>query len=194
MITELSITLLEKGILEASLPSIIPLFNYAAISAGSITLSPGQQWNELMVIRHGIFRLYYLDSDGKESNKGFFSEGEILAPMARSAIDKPSIFFVEALTNVEVYRCHYDQLVEALNGHAAQGCHHFFYRLSEKLLEDKIRREVMFLQLDAKGRYEKFAADFPELHKRVPLRHLASYLGMTDVTLSRIRNKQLIKC
>lgn len=185
MTEDLSRVLLENGVMEVSLPEVIPLFRHAHISSGSITLSPGERWNEMMVIRQGIFRLYYLDSEGKEANKGFFSEGQVLAPMARSAIEEPSLFFVEALTNVEVYRCHYDQLAAILKKYP--GGNGFFYRLAEGLLEDKIRREVMFLQLDARGRYEQFVADFPDLHERVPLRHLASYLGMTDVTLSRIR-------
>lgn len=183
----LSRILLDKGIMEVSLPEVIPLFRQAHISSGSIVLSQGQHWNELMVIRQGIFRLYYLDSDGKESNKGFFSEKQILAPIARSAIEKPSLFFVEALTNVEVYSCHYDQLATLLK--KCSGGRYFYNRLTENLLEDKIRREIMFLQLDARGRYERFVTDFPDLHERVPLHHLASYLGMTDVTLSRIRRK-----
>lgn len=194
MFEEISRVLIDNGVMEVCLPEVIPLFRQAHISSGSILLSPGCRWNELMVIRHGIFRLYYLDSEGKESNKGFFSDGQILAPMARSAIKDPSLFFVESLTDVEVYRCHYDQLATRLEKYS--GGSDFFYRLAEGLLEDKIRREVMFLQLDAKGRYEQFITDFPDLHERVPLRHLASYLGMTDVTLSRIRSTKnsLIKC
>ncbi|RFA34426.1 hypothetical protein CAL65_15445 [Alkalilimnicola ehrlichii] len=186
MAEDLSSILLANGVIAALLPDVVPLFRQARITSGSVTLSPGERWHELMVIRQGIFRLYYLNSAGKESNKGFFSEGQILAPMTRSAIEEPSLFFVEALTDVEVYRCCYDQLAALLNQHPDGN--DFFHRLAEGLLEDKIRREVMFLQLDAKGRYERFVADFPDLHERVPLRHLASYLGMTDVTLSRIRH------
>jgi CRP-like cAMP-binding protein len=187
MTESLSRVLLDNGVIAASIPEIIPLFRQAYICSGTVVLSPGQRWNELMVIRQGIFRLYYLDSSGKESNKGFFSEKQILAPIAQSAIQKPSLFFVEALTNVEVYSCDYEQLATLLNKYS--GGRNFYNRLAENLLEDKIRREVMFLQLDARGRYERFVTDFPDLHERVPLHHLASYLGMTDVTLSRIRRK-----
>lgn len=181
----LSKILLDNGVTSDSLPEVIPLFSQMRFPSGSITLSPGDRWNELMVINHGIFRLYYLDSEGKESNKGFFSEGQILAPIARSAIEEPSLFFVETLTDVDVYKCHYDQLAVVLSKHP--GSNYIFYSLIESLLEDKIRRELMFLQLDAKGRYEQFKQNFPDLYERVPLRHIASYLGMTDVTLSRIR-------
>lgn len=171
-----------------ALSEAIALFCKVQIASGSVTLSPGEQWNELLVIRKGIFRLYYLDSEGKESNKGFFKEGEILAPIARSAIQGPSYFFIESLTNIEAYRCCYNQLVETLSKYPNGNI--FFHRLTEELLEQKIQREQIFLQMDARGRYKKFVADFPELHDRIPLHHLASYLGITNVTLSRIRNKK----
>ena len=182
----LSKVLLDKGVTRETLPKVIPLFRRVLIPPSTITLSAGDLWNDVMVIRHGIFRLYYLDSEAKESNKGFFCEGQILAPMARSAKEEPSLFFVETMTYVEVYQCRYDQLATLLNNPLRSN--RLLYNLAEGLLEDKIRRETMFLQLNAKARYEQFKADFPQLHDRIPLRHIASYLGMTDVTLSRIRS------
>ena len=185
MAKELSKILLLNGVISASLPEVISLFQRVKIPSGTITLSPGKRWNQLMVIHQGIFRLFYLDAKGKESNKGFFSEEQILAPMAQSAIEEPSLFFIETLTDVDVYVCNYSLLNDILKKYV--GGTRFFYLLAADLLEEKVQREVMFLQLDARGRYEKFIADHPNLYERVPLRHLASYLGMTDVTLSRIR-------
>jgi len=185
---QLSQILLGCGIPSSAISEVIPLFSRSQIPSGTVTLSPGERWNELVVIHEGIFRLYYLDSNGKESNKGFFSEGQVLAPMARSAIDKPSLFSIETLTDVDVFRCKYDELVSVLETYP-DSCI-FFWSLAERLLEDKIRREIEFLQLDSRGRYEEFKSTFPELHARIPLRHVASYLGMTDVTLSRIRRSK----
>ncbi|MDO6425976.1 Crp/Fnr family transcriptional regulator [Thalassotalea sp. 1_MG-2023] len=185
---DISNILLRYSFPKVALATIIPMVKHLHISAGTIMLSPGKRWNDFMLISQGIFRLYYLNSEGKESNKGFFSEGQILAPIARSAIEKPALFFVEALTNVEVYQCKYDQLVAQLQQHHnGVNC---LNGLTDTLLEDKIQREVMFLQLGARERYQQFINDFPNLHDRIPLRHLASYLGMTDVTLSRIRHKK----
>jgi hypothetical protein len=55
------------------------------------------------------------------------------------------------------------------------------------LLDDKMRREQQFRQCTAAQRYEALCAARPEWLTRIPLRHLASYLGITDVALSRIR-------
>lgn len=187
-------TLANHGLPNSVISEVTQLFSPMHISSGTITLYPGQRWNELMIIRQGIFRVYYLNSEGKESNKGFFKEGQIIGPVARCAIERPALFYAETLTDVQAYRCQYDDLSATLGQHPEGG--KLFSYLSEKLLEDKIRRELMFLQLDASGRYEQFKKDFPSLHERIPLRHIASYLGMTDVTLSRIRaaKNSVIKC
>jgi hypothetical protein len=55
------------------------------------------------------------------------------------------------------------------------------------LLDGKMQREQEFLQLSARQRYELLLRQHPAWAERLPLRHLASFLGMTDVTLSRVR-------
>ena len=57
------------------------------------------------------------------------------------------------------------------------------------LLERKSQRELDLQTLDGRARYQKFCQKHPGLAARVPLVHLASYLGITDVSLSRIRRQ-----
>lgn len=57
------------------------------------------------------------------------------------------------------------------------------------LLDDKMRREQQFLQCTATQRYQALCSERPDWLAQVPLRHLASYLGITDVALSRIRRR-----
>lgn len=59
----------------------------------------------------------------------------------------------------------------------------------ERLLTHKLQREHDLLALDAKARNEQFCAHAPGLANRIPRTHLASYLGMTDVSLSRFRRQ-----
>jgi len=58
-----------------------------------------------------------------------------------------------------------------------------------RLLEDKMSREQQFLQTTATERYQALLTSHPDWVRRIPLRHLASYLGITDVALSRIRRR-----
>jgi CRP-like cAMP-binding protein len=59
----------------------------------------------------------------------------------------------------------------------------------ERLFLEKEQREKDFLTLDATARYQAFLEREPGLASRVALHHVASYLGMTPVALSRIRRK-----
>lgn len=182
----LSEPLLSLGIEPSRLKHVLPLFKLVTFTSNETILSAGDRWKSLSVIQQGIVRLYYLDSNGKESNKGFYHAKQILAPIARSAIEQPVKFYIEALTDVVVYQCHYGKLSAVLDG--GVNAPTFFQQLTEQLLEDKINRELMFLQLDARKRYQAFQQSYPALSQQIPLRHIASYLGMTDVTLSRIRH------
>ena len=59
--------------------------------------------------------------------------------------------------------------------------------LLARLLTGKLQREHDLLALDGRQRYQAFGQRFPGLAGRVPLKHLASFLWMTDVSLSRLR-------
>ena len=183
----LSVFLESKGISAAKAALLTKELKPVTFKSNTPLLAQGEHWQDFYIISQGLVRLYYLDSEGKESNKGFFSEGDILAPIAPSAISGPSNFYVETLT--EVHGCHmaYAKVVELLKDCSISQC--LFHCLTVQLLEDKIERELMFLQQDAKKRYAYFSKKYPTLCQQIPLKHIASYLGMTDVTLSRVKNK-----
>lgn len=62
------------------------------------------------------------------------------------------------------------------------------------LLDGKMQREQEFLQLSARQRYARLLEQHPLCAERIALKHLASYLGVTDVSLSRLRSEMgLIK-
>jgi hypothetical protein len=61
--------------------------------------------------------------------------------------------------------------------------------LRGRLLDQKLRREHDLLTLNGSSRYRQLCEDSPQLAARIPLVHLASYLGLTDVSLSRIRRR-----
>ncbi|MEZ5535579.1 MAG: hypothetical protein R3F02_08130 [Thiolinea sp.] len=58
-----------------------------------------------------------------------------------------------------------------------------------RLLDSKLQREHDLLALNSSQRYQKFCENSPGLAQRIPLTHLATYLGITDVSLSRLRRQ-----
>lgn len=155
---------------------------------GQPLLQAGDCWQHLWWVERGALRLYYLDTAGAESNKNFFLEGSMLWPITPRLRNGLVMFHVEPLED--------DTLVWALPMPPADAAAlawpawvQMEHRTLCALLDGKMQREQDFLQLSARQRYEQLLREHPAWAERIPLRHLASFLGMTDVTLSRVRSE-----
>jgi CRP-like cAMP-binding protein len=155
--------------------------------AGDNLLRDGDRWQHLWWVARGVFRLYYLDREGQASNKNFYLDGAMFWPITPDLAEQPVGFWVEALEACEVWALPWAAWQAATVGFTP------WQRLERQvlagLLQDKMRREQQFLQDTATVRYQALMAAHPEWMLRVPLKHLASYLGITDVALSRIRRR-----
>ncbi|MGJ7497103.1 Crp/Fnr family transcriptional regulator [Variovorax sp. RT4R15] len=148
-------------------------------------LAAGTFWREAFWVERGLLRLYYIDRDGREANKNFHAEDAFLWPVTEWLRRAPAAFFMAALEPSRVWCLPF----AALDAAAAPlpSWTALQLRALSGLLEDKMRREQNFLQCTARERYEALLRERPEWTNRIALRHLASYLGMTDVSLSRLR-------
>lgn len=135
-------------------------------------------------IEKGMTRSYWL-VDGAEVTTSFSCEGGIVFSMDELYYGKPSEEVVETLEKVEAYRIPLDELtrlwqtdIELCNwGRIA---HQNEYRRLHRSHKER-------LTLSARERYEAFREQFPDVCRRANLSHIASYLGITLSTLSRLR-------
>lgn len=165
--------------------NLFELFKEKKILKGAQFLTQGEQWDTFSIVVKGMFRLYYIDEDGREHTKGIFNEDRILAPCAPSAIGKPVNFSIETLEDTEILWANYQQMRAFLE--STDWGKFVLIGLLETILNEKIEREYDWLILDAESRYLRFLSKNHNLSERIPLYVIANYLGMTDVTLSRIR-------
>lgn len=148
-------------------------------------LTAGSHWRDIFWLEQGALRMYFLDLQGAESNKNFYTEGALLWPITPTLRDEPIGFFIAALEPTQVWRMPFQawqQTLVALPSWASLQT-----ATLSLLLEDKMRREQAFLHCNARERYQQLLEARPQWADRIALRHLASYLGMTDVSLSRLR-------
>lgn len=157
------------------------------LAKGALLLPAGARWGELFWIESGACRLYYATESGQESNKNFYVQGAMFWPVTHRLQTEPVQFNIEALAPTRVWRLPW------LQWHATAGADTRWLaherQVLEHLLDNKMQREQAFLQLNATERYLRLAHQHPQWLKAVPLRHLASYIGVTDVAISRIRRK-----
>ena len=177
----------QPQITEAAVADLVPLFTRQSHPRGAPLLQPGQVWSAATVIESGLVRMHFLRRDGREFNKNFFIEGSLICPITPSMWIEPSLFGITCIEPSVIWRCDAARLREALGRHGHW--EPMQRELLTRLLTGKLQREHDLLALSGRQRYEAFCRQFPALSSRVPLLHLATYLGLTDVSLSRLRRE-----
>lgn len=168
------------------------VFKVREVAAGEHLLRPGDEDYELMFVGQGLLRIYYLDPEGRESNKAFPAEGGFAGPLATALLGRPSRYGIQALEDSRLLAARYGDYFELLDSHPV------FDRMGRRIVEwvlgQRELREQSLLQRSATERYLELREQHPGLVERVPQYHVASYLGVTEVTLSRIKTGLLDKC
>ena len=126
--------------------------------------------------------------DGKEFIMRFFHEGEMFTVLDSYLSDKPSNFLVTALEPTTVTLINRQDMEALCNMHHC--IEHFFRKLLSYATLNMMKRINEMLEDDATQRYDNFVRENSHLMQRISLGDLASYLGITQVSLSRIRAKR----
>jgi len=149
-------------------------------------LTPGQTCSEIGFINKGCFRTYYL-SDGKEINTQFVFENEFVTDYDSFLQGKPSKYFIQVLEDAEIVTFNLSALENAYN--QSQNWERFGRMMAEQSYKLTTQRVESFLFLDGEQRYLDLLENQPRLLARIPLYHIASYLGLERESLSRLRKK-----
>lgn len=166
-------------------PGLAQAFRARKVRRGEALLRVGERWDRALLVERGILRMYFARRDGREFNKNFHAEGALLLPVTRAMADEPSLFHIAAVEDGQLRVAPMAEVLAVLRG--AGLWERLRAHLAEGLLSAKLAREHELLTLDGRARWQRLAERQPELLERVPLHLLASYLGLTDVSLSRIR-------
>lgn len=171
--------------------TLASIFHMREVEARQYLLQPGSSEHELLFVCRGLLRFYYPAEDGSESNKAFIAENAFAGALAASALNVPVIYGVEALEDTTLLVAKMADFTALFDEHPV------FDRLGRKLTELLLVRKELrarsFLQQDAMARYLTFIKEHPDLVRRVPQYHIASYLGITEVSLSRIKREARIQ-
>lgn len=149
-----------------------------------IVYGEGQVCQYMYLIVKGLLRSHY-NKDGRNVTTYFLTDGAFTTPLASLLNRQPSNFTLETLEPTTLYRLHYADLRTLFQRS------HGFEHLSRVATLDSLmglESRVFALQFyTAQERYTNFLTQFPGLINRVSLTHVASYLGVSLETISRIR-------
>lgn len=146
----------------------------------------GLPCNHLHYVTKGLARAFYL-KDGKDISCYFASEGMFVTAINSFLKEEVSQYEVELLEDTELLSISFEDLKTALE--TTRSLERFFRELLSDAYCDLVERVNLLQFYSAKEKYENFMKNFPDLFNRLPLGHIASYLGMTQETLSRVRNE-----
>lgn len=157
------------------------------VKGKTVLLAEGQVATQLYIIRHGCMRIW-LNHRGKDLTAQFFVEGEAVASLESFLTGEPSEFTietVEACTLEVLSKPDFDRLMA---GNFA--FREWFQHLLTRRLMGYVHHLLSFIRDTPRERYQDLVKNRPQLLQRVPQHHIASYLGITGVSLSRIRNRK----
>lgn len=150
--------------------------------------SPGQYADTLWFLTEGVIRFYYLTEEGKEFNKAFARAGELVGPLAAIAARAPCAYFIGSLTPIAGLKLPCSLFPGIYDRHPCW--ERIGRRLAELAAFRKEQRERDFLLTDTEARYESFHQRYPGLERQIAQRHIASYIGVTEVALSRLLTRR----
>ncbi|MEM7514566.1 MAG: hypothetical protein AAF388_26795 [Bacteroidota bacterium] len=166
--------------------SIADAFKSEVIPKGTVIQQLHGYSEKVLFIEEGLLRTFYL-KDGKDITHFFFDENALIAPLNSIFFDKTEPYGWESIEACQVKSIHYTDFLQIEEQ---------FPKLTRLLLEFAIKIVHLYSQkLDllqfqtAYERYNLFLEMYPNLHNRVSLGSTASFLGVTQQTLSVIRAK-----
>lgn len=161
-------------------------FQSKSYDAKTVIFRTGDYVSQIHFLVEGIGRYFYTDATGKERNKALIPPGGGFASVSCLAFGAPSPFSTQTITSCKTLSIEYEKLLRLADKNSQWNL--FVRRFYENLVYRKEKREAELLMLSAQQRYACFLDEFQQ-HEAVPLHHVASYLGITDVSLSRIRKE-----
>jgi len=163
------------------------LFTTKRLRKKQYLLQEGDVCRYTAFVVKGVLRSYTIDSKGNEHILQFAFEGWWSADLSSFLTDEPSLFNIEALEDTElllITRESWDLLLQKV-----PKFERYFRILIQNNLIVTQRRLMEFMSELAEGKYLKFVNTYPESLQRIPQHMIASFLGITRETLSRLRKE-----
>lgn len=159
-----------------------------AYRKGEFLLRAGQTDRHIWFVEQGVTRVYEESENGIEQTFYFMSSGQFAADVESFNHRQPTVVNIQAVTDCRTWAISYDGFAQ-LAGQLPDWSR-TIQRITERVLLEKVQKRSRLLYEDAKTRYVRLLTEQPEVAQQVPLGMIASYLGITLPSLSRLR-KQL---
>lgn len=156
------------------------------IPSKTILLNEGEISDQFYFIKKGCLRLWF-NKDGKDITVQFFLEGQVVSSIESLMSSQPSSFTIESIepsTVVLLKKADFDQIFQTYP-ELKEGFQNILFQRFKNYAHLFLSR----IRDTPQERYADIVKNHPEIIKRIPQHYIASYLGITPISLSRIRNR-----
>ena len=172
---------------EDKLAEILGMGEMVLLQEGDVFIKAGERNRKIGFVLHGILRNYMMNDSGEEVTVVFATEMQAISTYSSIFLDKPSSETSVAVETTLLFVVDFAQFKKKA------GSDPLFLRVYAELTEQAfvaaIQRIEDFTNKNPVQRYQRLLDNHGFLIERVPLKYLASYLGITAVSLSRIRKR-----
>ncbi|MBH8569531.1 Crp/Fnr family transcriptional regulator [Microvirga sp. STS02] len=164
---------------------IASVFVPKAIGKHEFLLQAGRVSDEYLFLDSGFMRAFAYDTDGHDVTTGFYASGQVVFEVASFFNRTPSQEYIQALTDCTGWAITHQQLNALF--HARPEFREFGRAVLVRGYAALKSRMLALITEPAAARYASLLRASPEILQHAPLKTIASYLGVTDTSLSRIR-------
>ena len=175
------------GVKSEGVEHIASLFRPMTAAKGDFLLTTGQTCQQLSFVRSGLLRIYVPTESGDEVTQWISTQGYFVTDLSSFVFGTPARWTIQALSDAELFTI--DKVDYLSIGQQVPEWHQFELRFITRCFSTMEDRIFTHLSMTAEERYWAFFENNKELFNQVPLQYIASMLGMTPETFSRIRKK-----
>lgn len=162
-------------------------FKQEEVAAKTILLQEGKISRTMFFIEKGCLRTW-VNNEGKEITTQFFFEGDSVSSIESFRTNQPSLYSIESIEPCilqTISQQDFKTILENFPEIIAEMQEHLFKRLLQSQ-----KTFYSYLKNNPRQRYKELIEEHPHIIQRIPQHYIASYLGITSVSLSRIRNRR----
>jgi CRP-like cAMP-binding protein len=179
------------GVMPNDTEPLFAMSSHVSLDAGEAFIRMGDLSRKLAFIEQGIIRSYTIKDNGDEATLFIRYEGQFIASHDTIIHKQPSKFIYRALEPVSLLQIDYDELEGVLKSHPEYEPLRNFFLM--QMLAESLKIMESFVCKSPEERYRELIAERFDLVNRVPDKYIASMLGITPVSLSRIRKRMFMK-
>ncbi|QQS29967.1 MAG: Crp/Fnr family transcriptional regulator [Sphingobacteriales bacterium] len=176
-----------KGLRLEDVKDVAGLFKFVQLQPGELFLEEGAVRKSVGYIRKGMIRAYIINEKGEDITFLLLNENRFVASHDVILLNRPSRYFYEAIEPTEILQMdfHLMQTIIQRNPKLEESRKEFLHQM----LCDSLTHLESFVLYSPEERYIKFVESNPDIINRVPGKYIAHVLGITPVSLSRIRKR-----